>query len=61
MKYIFVTAKSYQDPDLDAHGSALVWLRIEIKIWIRIGFNADPQHWFCIFSVGIGHLLNPFM
>ncbi len=44
---LLVTTKYDQDPDPgpDLHGSALVYLRMEVKSWIRIRIriNADPQ------------------
>jgi hypothetical protein len=54
---LFVTQKSYQDPDPDLPGSAFGWaswiriririrIRTDIKSWIRVRIetNADPQH-----------------
>jgi hypothetical protein len=36
---------------------SFLWIRIELKCWIRIririGFNLDPQPWFCLQTIEI--------
>jgi|LakMenEpi03Aug12_release.lakeMendotaPanAssembly.Ray.scaffolds.fasta_scaffold700481_1 hypothetical protein len=39
------------DPDPDLHGPALVLFCIDVKSWILIRINTDPQHWRLVFGL----------